>query len=240
MHRLKVICLIGFLIFLPFSDSSVAIAGDKEESFLVLRQHMIDEQLKKRGIRDRRVLDAILNVDWHLFVESSLQDLAYSDRPLPIGYGQTISQPYVVAYMTEAAKIRSEDRVLEIGTGSGYQAAVLAKVAKEVYTIEIIEPLARESKKRLQEMGYTNIWTKHGDGYEGWPEKAPFDVIIVTAAPHEIPEKLIQQLHPDGRMVLPIGSFFQDLYRVTKTEKGIHKEKLLPVRFVPMIKSQSE
>ena len=160
---------------------------------------------------------------------------AYNDSPLPIGYGQTISQPYIVAYMTQAARLFPDDRVLEIGTGSGYQAAVLAEIVKEVYTIEILKPLADTARARLEEMGYRNIKVKHGDGYKGWKEYAPYDAIIVTAAPDEVPEELVRQLKIGGRMVVPIGSFFQELYLITKTESGIKQELLLPVVFVPMI-----
>ncbi len=209
--------------------------GSERDPYLLRRQEMIETQIVSRGVSDKRVLDAMLKVERHRFVPFIVRAMAYNDSPLPIGHGQTISQPYIVAYMTEAARLTSEDRVLEVGTGSGYQAAVLAEIAREVYTIEIVEPLAQEARQRLKELGYQNIFVKHGDGYKGWPEKSPFDVIVVTAAPEEIPQELIHQLKTGGRMVVPIGSFFQELYLGTKTESGFEKKNLLPVRFVPMV-----
>jgi protein-L-isoaspartate(D-aspartate) O-methyltransferase len=220
---------------------SVCLNGDGEamdkgkDPYLLRRQEMIETQIVSRGVSDKRVLDAMLKVERHLFVPFLVRAMAYNDSPLSIGHGQTISQPYIVAYMTEAAQLKADDRVLEIGTGSGYQAAVLAEMAREVYTIEIVEPLADDARRRLKELGYQNIFVKHGDGYKGWPEKSPFDVIIVTAAPEEIPPELVNQLKAGGRMVVPIGSFFQELYLVTSTESGFTKESLLPVRFVPMV-----
>ena len=201
---------------------------------------MVREQIEGRGITDPRVLEAMRKVPRHLFVPAALQNSAYDDNPLPIGQGQTISQPYIVAYMTEAAKISPKDRILEIGTGSGYQAAVLAELAKEVYTIEILKPLAESARQLLEKMAYKNIKVKWGDGYQGWKEHAPFDVIIVTAAPSEIPGELIKQLKTGGRMVIPIGGFFQELYLISKTATGIKKETLLPVRFVPMVHPKGE
>ena len=195
-------------------------------------------QLKIYGIADSAVLEVMQKVKRHLFVEPSVQEYAYEDSPLPIGHDQTISQPYIVAYMTEAAGLKKSDRVLEIGTGSGYQAAILAEMVKEVYTIEIVKELAEDAKKRLKSLGYQNVSVRHGDGYAGWPEKAPFDAILVTAAPDRVPKNLLEQLAMGGRMVVPIGSFFQDLYLYTKTEKGIEKKKLLPVRFVPMVSKE--
>lgn len=203
------------------------------------RQRMVDTQLKARGIRDRRVLEAMKKVKRHLFVEPGLERAAYEDHPLPIGHGQTISQPYIAAFMTEAARIGPEDRVLEIGTGSGYQAAVLSELAREVYTVEIIEPLARGAAARLERLGVSNVRVRHGDGWEGRPEEAPFDVIIVTAAPPRVPEKLVEQLKIGGRMVVPVGDLFQDLVLVTKTAAGAETKKLLPVRFVPMVEDDT-
>jgi protein-L-isoaspartate(D-aspartate) O-methyltransferase len=197
---------------------------------------MVEEQIERRGIRDYRILDAMRKVERHLFVGVAMKDFAYEDRPLPIGYDQTISQPYIVAYMTAVAGLEPEDRVLEIGTGSGYQAAVLAEIVDHVYTVEIVRPLAEMARRRLEDLGYKNIKAKHGDGYKGWLEYAPFDKIIVTAAPLEIPEELVKQLKLGGRMVVPVGSIFQELYLVIKTEEGYKKEALLPVRFVPMVK----
>ena len=210
-------------------------AASVEETFILNRQRMVKEQIEGRGITDQRVLDVMRKVKRHLFVPTHLQNAAYEDRPLPIGHGQTISQPYIVAYMTEAARISPRDRLLEIGTGSGYQAAVLADLSKEVYTIEILKPLAENARLLLEKLGYKNIRIKCGDGYQGWREHAPFDAIIVTAAPSEIPGELVKQLKTGGRMVVPVGSFFQELYLITKTETGFKKEALLPVRFVPMV-----
>jgi len=216
-----------FLIFcLGFDGSSYSEKMEK----------MINEQIVARGVKNSNVINAMRKVERHLFVPDNMKARAYDDGPLPIGYNQTISQPYIVAFMTEALDLEPQDKVLEIGTGSGYQAAVLAEIAKEVYTIEIIEPLAQEAEKRLKDLGYKNIQVKCADGYKGWPENAPFDKIIVTAAPDEIPEELIRQLKVNGKMVIPIGSFFQELYLIIKTKKGFTKKPLLPVRFVPMIK----
>jgi protein-L-isoaspartate(D-aspartate) O-methyltransferase len=177
-------------------------------------------------------------VERHLFVGPALEELAYADRPLPIGYGQTISQPYIVAYMTALAQIEPGDRVLEIGTGSGYQAAVLAEIAGKVYSMERIRPLAESAAARLDRLGYGDVEVRHGDGYKGWLEHAPFDVIIVTAAPADVPEELVKQLRAGGRMVVPVGSIYQELYFIVKTEDGYKKESVLPVRFVPMIEGE--
>ena len=193
----------------------VDIGYSQEQAFESRRREMVEYQIKNRGIRDPKVLEAMLRVERHLFVPDEMKDKAYMDSPLPIAMGQTISQPYIVAYMTETLHLGSEDRVLEIGTGSGYQAAILAEIVKEVYSIEIVKELAEEASRRLQNLGYTNIYVKHGDGYKGWPEKAPFDAIIVTAAPPEIPEELVRELtSPGGRMIVPVGSFssFGDFY----------------------------
>lgn len=203
--------------------------------FETKRDKMTDEQIAARGVSDPGVLEAMRKVERHLFVPSTLQAIAYSDEPLPIGHGQTISQPYIVAYMTEAARLSSGDRVLEVGTGSGYQAAILAEIVKEVFTVEVDEPLALAAARRLSDLGYKNINVRSSDGYKGWPEEAPFDAIIITAAPPEIPEELIGQLKVGGRMVVPVGCFFQELCLVTRIEAGFEKKSLLPVRFVPMI-----
>lgn len=202
------------------------------------RQAMVDQQIVARGVADPDVIRAMRDVPRHVFVPSAGVGHAYEDYPLPIGYGQTISQPYTVAYMTEAAQLKQSDRVLEIGTGSGYQAAILAEIVKEVYSIEIVPELAERAQKTLKSLGYANIRVKHGDGYQGWAEHAPFDAIIVTAAPEKIPERLVEQLNVGGRMVVPIGSFDQELYLITKTNEGIKTKTLLPVRFVPMVEKQ--
>lgn len=199
-------------------------------------ERMINNQIIGRGINDPKVISAMRRVQRHLFVPENMKAFAYDDEPLPIGHNQTISQPYIVAFMTEALDLQPDDKVLEIGTGSGYQAAVLAEIAKEVYTIEIIEPLAIESQNRLNSLGYKNIKVKCGDGYKGWPEEALFDKIMVTAAPDEIPAELVNQLKVGGKMIVPVGSFLQELYLITKTEKGFSKKSVLAVRFVPMVK----
>lgn len=209
--------------------------SDKEEIFSRERDSMVERQLRPRGITDPKVLEAMLRVKRHLFIPEFEQSHAYEDRPLLIGYGQTISQPYIVAYMTQSTRLQSGDRVLEIGTGSGYQAAILAEIVEAVYTIEIVKPLAEEAQQRLKALGYDNIFVKYGDGYEGWAQYAPFDVIIVTAAPVQVPMKLVEQLRIGGRMVIPVGGEIQNLYLITKTQDGIKKELLLPVRFVPMV-----
>ncbi|RME89741.1 MAG: protein-L-isoaspartate(D-aspartate) O-methyltransferase [Candidatus Hydrogenedentota bacterium] len=197
---------------------------------------MIQYHLKARGIKNPHVLDAMRKVDRHLFVPPEYQKEAYYDGPIPIGFGQTISQPYIVAYMTEMLNPQPEDKVLEIGCGSGYQAAVFAEIVKEVYTIEIIKPLYERAQKTLQKLGYKNIYCKLGDGYEGWPEKAPFDIILFAAAPKErIPEPVISQLAKGGRLIAPVGEIYQQLVLITKDKTGsLHTKPLIPVRFVPL------
>jgi protein-L-isoaspartate(D-aspartate) O-methyltransferase len=202
------------------------------------RARMVSSQISSRGIRDPNTLEALKIVPRHFFVGKSELRRAYGDYPLPIGFGQTISQPYIVGYMTEALKLGAKDKVLEIGTGSGYQAAVCAEIAQEVYTIEIIEELAESAKGRLKELGYENVFVKAADGFFGWEEKGPFDAIIITCAAGFVPPPLIEQLKPDGKMILPLGSPFgaQTLVLVTKNDKGeVRSESLLPVRFVPMV-----
>ena len=199
---------------------------------------MLEEQIKKRGIKDQDVLDAILEVKRHEFVPDNLQRLAYSDNPLPIGYDQTISQPYIVAYMTEHLDVKKNHKVLEIGTGSGYQSAVLSIIASEVYTIEIVEPLGIKAKEILKKNNYNNVTVKIGDGYQGWEEKAPFDRIMVTAAPKKIPDMLVAQIKNGGKMIIPFGenSSSQHLWIIEKDIKGnVEEKKVLPVRFVPMV-----
>ncbi|NOX36904.1 MAG: protein-L-isoaspartate(D-aspartate) O-methyltransferase [Calditrichaeota bacterium] len=205
-----------------------------DDAFQEARKRMVETQIRARGVKDARVLKAMEKVPRHRFVPEHLWDEAYFDEPLPIGYGQTISQPYVVAYMTEQLGLTGDEKVLEIGTGSGYQAAILAELAKEVYTIEIIPELGKRAAEVLKELGYENVHVRIGDGYRGWPEAAPFDAIILTAAPDHVPQPLLDQLKVGGRMILPLGDFYQDLVLITKTEKGIKKERKIPVRFVPM------
>ena len=202
--------------------------------FKAMREKMVETQIKARGVKNPRVLSALLKVERHRFVPEENLNSAYSDQPLPIGEGQTISQPYIVALMTELLDLKGDEKVLEIGTGSGYQAAILAELSKEVYTIEIIESLASMSKKRLSELGYQNIQVKAGDGYLGWPEFAPFDAIIVTAAPDHIPKPLIEQLKEGGRMVVPVGTHTQELKKIVKRSGKIETTDVIPVLFVPM------
>jgi protein-L-isoaspartate(D-aspartate) O-methyltransferase len=195
---------------------------------------MVDTQLRARGIKDRRVLEAMARIGRHRFVPSDVERWAYDDRPLPVGFGQTISQPYIVAYMSEALQLTPESQVLEIGTGSGYQAAVLAELSKEVYTIEIVRELGERARTTLASLGYRNVHVRVGDGYRGWPEHAPFDAVMVTAAPDHIPQPLIDQLAVGGRLVIPVGRSVQQMTIITKTERGVVQETTLPVLFVPM------
>lgn len=200
------------------------------------REAMVKRQIARRGVRDKNVLKAMLDVPRHRFVPARLQREAYADYPLPIGRNQTISQPYIVALMTEAAGVEPGEKVLEVGTGSGYAAAVASRIAREVYTIEIIKELAKSAKKKLSALGAKNIHVRAGDGYRGWPKKAPFDAIIVTAAPDHVPQPLKDQLAVGGRLVIPVGpqSGIQHLLVFTRTPKGIRRRTLIPVRFVPM------
>ena len=205
------------------------------------RERMVQEQLMPRGVHDKRVLAAMSKVPREEFVPQDSRAASYTDQPLPIGYGQTISQPYIVAFMTEQLHPSSGDRVLEIGTGSGYQAAVLAELVAEVYSIEIIEPLAKSAEATLQRLGYKNVHVKVGDGYKGWPEHAPFDAITVTCAPDHVPQPLIDQLKEGGRMIIPVGSFGdQELYLLEKKNGQLERRAVLPVRFVPMAGEATE
>jgi len=231
-----------FTIPIILISAALLSAGPESPFFSKKRQEMVDFQVKSRGIQNTVVLSAVSKVKRHLFVPDKTRHLAYEDRPLSIGYGQTISQPYMVAAMTAAIDPKPEDRVLEIGTGSGYQAAILAEIVKHVYTIEIIPELAEEASQRLSQLNYENITVKAGDGFQGWEEHAPFDAIVVTAAPTKIPPPLIKQLKVGGRMVIPVGSQekWQNLKLVEKNADGSVTEKdLMPVRFVPFTGEQS-
>ena len=204
-------------------------------AFSNAREKMVANQLIMRDIVNERVLAAMRKIPRHEFVPENMRDRAYADSPLPIGKGQTISQPYIVALMTQLVDPQRQHKVLDVGTGSGYQAAVLAELTDNVYSIEIVESLANAARDRLQKLGYRNISVRHGDGYHGWQSEAPFDVIVVAAAPDHIPQALIDQLAPGGRMVIPVGDFYQELMMVEKDQNGkITKREIIPVAFVPM------
>lgn len=232
MGQRIVSALLSLIIFCIFLNGAVNAA----DAFTRRRQEMVRKDIESRGIRDKKVLDAMLKVPRHLFVDKTQTDKAYNDHPLPIGEGQTISQPYVVALMTEAVSLKGGERVLEIGTGSGYQAAVLAEITSEVFTIEIKKGLYETVQDRLKGLGYRNIRVKHGDGYFGWDEHAPFDVIVVTASANHIPPPLLSQLKEDGRLIIPVGStvFYQTLTLVKKEKGKFPIKELGSVAFVPM------
>ena len=225
---------------ISFTIASLIFAQNYKD-YEELRKAMVKTQIESRGVKDEDILSVMQNVPRHLFIDESLWPKAYSDGPLPIGHGQTISQPYIVAFMTELLRPDTHHMVLEIGTGSGYQAAVLAKLVHHVYTIEIVPELGHDAKTALKRLGYDNISVRVGDGYKGWPEEEPFDRIIVTAAPEKVPEALIDQLKPGGRMVLPVGPRWwgQDLLVIEKDERGkVVRKNTIPVRFVPMIRQE--
>jgi protein-L-isoaspartate(D-aspartate) O-methyltransferase len=217
-------------------DDASATSQDAEaDRFANQRNRMVSRQLAGRDITNQRVLDKMRSVPRHLFVSVTSQDAAYTDRPLPIGHRQTISQPYIVALMTQLVDPEPHHKALDVGTGSGYQAAVLSGLVDQVFSIEIVEPLAKQATARLQKLGYDNVQVRHGDGYMGWPSQAPFDVIIVAAAPDHIPPALIEQLAPGGRLIIPVGENYQMLKLVEKQPDGtISKQDIIPVMFVPM------
>lgn len=212
----------------------LAVSTDYSLDYKILREQMVYEQIIARGVTDSSVIQAMLNVKRHLFVPRKYKPFAYEDTPLPIPCNQTISQPYIVALMTELLQVEKTQRVLEIGTGSGYQAAILSLLADSVFTIEIICELATSAEERLDSLGYDNLVVKCGDGFIGWKEHAPFDGIIVTCAPEEIPPPLLKQLAIGGRLIIPVGEYYQNLMLVTKDSTGITKRNIIPVRFVPM------
>jgi protein-L-isoaspartate(D-aspartate) O-methyltransferase len=219
---------------LPLATAGSAQVGSVD-SYASARTRMVEDQIKARGVKNPAVLNALLRVPRHLFVPADLQPRAYEDTPLPIGQGQTISQPYIVGYMTEALQLSRDHTVLEIGTGSGYQAAVLAELVREVLTIEIVPELAATARTALAAGGYRNVQVRTGNGYAGWPERAPFARIIVTAAPPEIPPALVEQLAVGGIMVVPVGTLAQEMTIVTKDARGVAAKQTIPVRFVPMV-----
>jgi len=239
------LCLLFFFCY-SFSnlqnppDAQAQNANNAWDEYKKERREMVDQHIRARGIQDGSVLKAMEKVPRHKFVPANRTHLAYRDHPLPIGQNQTISQPFIVAYMTEAADISKKDKVLEIGTGSGYQAAILGELAKEVYTIEIIPELAEGASKILNELGYKNIFVKTGNGYLGLPEQAPFDAIVVTAAPEEIPQALVDQLAVNGKMVIPVGDTNQEMVVIKKTKKGVTEKRTMQVRFVPMTGKPSQ
>jgi protein-L-isoaspartate(D-aspartate) O-methyltransferase len=222
--------------------AAIATAGCGQQTpttidFGAQRDRMVEQQLKLRGIKDERVLTAMGKVPREQFVSVDARASAYQDAPLPIGYGQTISQPYIVAFMTEQLRPKQTDRVLEIGSGSGYQAAILAELVADVYTVEIVEPLAKTAEGTLQQLGYKNVHIRVGDGYRGWPDEAPFDAIAVTCAPEKVPQPLVDQLKDGGRMIIPVGEqFAQQLYLFEKKNGQLKESATLPVRFVPMVR----
>ena len=238
MNRILCSLLVGLLSLIM--GGVLFCSAQERDHFARLREAMVASQIVDRGITDPAVLKAIRKVPRHLFVPERYRSAAYRDHPLPIGSGQTISQPYIVAFMTEALSLKSGDRVLEIGTGSGYQAAVLAEIVQEVYSIEIVEILGKRAKGTLSRLGYANIHIRIGDGYRGWPEKAPFDAIIVTCAPTQIPRPLIEQLAEGARMVIPVGrkGAVQRLVVGVKTGTALRMEQAMPVRFVPMVRER--
>lgn len=240
--------ILGLWFLLSFTCIAFGQMSDTEDSYEQARQRMVDNQIaypfdSRPAVGSNTVIQAMRVVPRHKFVGKRYIDMAYTDRPLPIGHGQTISQPYIVAYMTELLGVKENDVVLEVGTGSGYQAAILAQLAKHVYSIEIVEPLAQQSMRTLSELGYKNVTVKAGDGYLGWPEHAPFDSIIVTAAPDHVPQPLIDQLKPGGRLVLPVGPTWstQKLTLLIKRQDGgVDKEIVMAVGFVPLVREQDQ
>jgi len=240
---LPLVSLTCALIPWPARQPAAQAAAQPADRFAAAREQMVAHQIAARGVADARVLAAMRAVPRHLFVPAGSEDEAYDDRPVPIGHGQTISQPYIVAFMTELAEVKPTHRVLEIGTGSGYQAAVLSRLAASVYTIEIVEPLARRARAVLTSMGCANVATRIGDGYGGWPEMAPFDAIVVTAAPDHVPPALVAQLRPGGRLVIPVGGVYdvQQLRVIEKDASGRTRSRdVAPVRFVPLVRKDLE
>ena len=242
MRGLLIPCVIGAAVVAVIGPTIVRSeeSGTDEARYAAPRDRMVTEQIQRRDVVDRRVLAAMRKVPRHRFVPEELRSEAYDDHPLPIGEGQTISQPYIVGIMSELLQLRGGERVLEVGTGSGYQAAVLAELAREVYSIEILGPLARRAVITLRELGYGGVVVRAGDGYLGWPEAAPFDAVIVTAAPDHIPQPLVDQLKIGGRLVIPVGEYYQELLQCVRTPKGLACKSIIPVRFVPLTGEEVE
>ena len=240
MKSWKFPCILSALLFGLVFPGDVVAFDPSTDPLAADRSLMVRQQILGRGVETTAVLEAMESVPRHFFVPEQLRDRAYEDRPQSIGWGQTISQPYIVALMTELLELDGSEKVLEIGTGSGYQAAVLSHLAREVYTIEILKELGERAADVLDGLGYDNINYRIGDGYQGWPEEAPFDAIIVTAAPPSLPQALVDQLKMGGRLVIPVGVYIQDLEVHTKTEDGLEKRKVIPVRFVPMVSEPRE
>jgi protein-L-isoaspartate(D-aspartate) O-methyltransferase len=233
--------LLIFVVMILQLNSACMSQVKKPLNYEELRAEMVRSQIRMRGVTDEKVLAAMLKVERHLFVPETYREAAYEDFPLPVGDGQTISQPYIVAFMTEALELSKSDKVLEIGTGSGYQAAILAEICDSVYTIEIFPSLGNSARELLEELGYNNIFVKIGDGYQGWEEYAPYDAVIVTCAPTHIPQKLQEQLADGGRMIIPVGgNYTQELVLLKKKGGKLIKEDVLPVRFVPMINEKGD
>ena len=232
---MRLLGILGLLL-LAVPTSQAGESDMLDDSRAGERIGMVQSQIEARGVTDKRVLEAMRKVERHRFVPEDVAPFAYEDRPLPIGMEQTISQPYIVAFMTASLNLSGHEKVLEIGTGSGYQAAILSELAKEVYTIEIVPLLAKRSKETLAAAGFSNVHVKEGDGFLGWPEHAPFDAIIVTAAAEEVPAPLVEQLKEGGILVAPVGSWYQELVILRKEKGKIRKEKTIPVRFVPLVR----
>lgn len=229
----RILTVIWLMVLIPLTTVS--------QDYDAERSNMVDQQILNRGIRNARVLDAMRSVERHHFVPEQYRHMAYSDRPLPIGYQQTISQPYIVALMTDYLNLKEGEKVLEIGTGSGYQAAVLAELVGQVYSVEIVEELAHRARKALDELGYDNVHVRIGDGYKGWEEQAPYDAIIVTASPSDIPPPLKDQLAEGGRMVIPVGGpVFQKLVLLRKKDGKVKQTDVTSVRFVPMVDEEGD
>ena len=234
LGRLPSVLACGLVAVSAMTNSEAQQAPAEHGWYTAARERMVADQIERRGVRDPQVIAAMRQVPRHLFVPKALRGMSYSDRPLPIGEGQTISQPYVVALMTELLAPTGEEKVLEIGTGSGYHAAVLSRVVGEVYTLEIVPGLGSRAARLLEGLGYDNVHVRIGDGYHGWPDEEPFDAMVLTAAPEEVPPPLIDQLRLGGKIVVPLGGDDQELIVLTKGEQGLRRQRITPVRFVPM------